>query len=140
MSIEAEIRNYLAGVGGVTALVSTRIYQLVSPQHPTYPLIRIQEIDEFERQHLTAPAGLFRTRLQIDAYVDARTPDPYTAATAIGDAVHAALAATVSGTLGSSPALVIGGIFLQDRAAGYEAEELRLIRERRDYTVQYAPL
>lgn len=140
MTIEAELRSYLAGVVGVTSLVSTRIYQLIAPQHPTYPLIRLQEVDEFELYHLTAQTGLRRARIQFDSYVDARTSDPYTSVTDIGDAIHAALNATLISTLGSSPAFRVRGIFLQDRSTLYEAEELRLVRERRDYAVQYAPV
>jgi len=139
MTIEGELRAYLVLDAGVTALVSTRVYQLVAPQGGTFPLVRIQCIDEQEESHLLQPSGLFRTRVQIDSYVKVEgSANPYSDVTAIGTAIHAALSATTVSTLGSSPALTVRGIFLLDRSASYESDELMLVRERRDYAVQYA--
>lgn len=144
MTIEQGIVERLGAIAAVTAIVSTRIWQLKLPQNPTLPAIRVQQIGEVEDFHARGPVGLKRSRIQVDAYV----PDSgsfYTAGTTLADAIHgnglgvnATGLSGFIGELGGSPPLIyIAAIFRDSRRPMYEADELRLLRVSQDYLVYW---
>ena len=67
--IEKAIRSILVADATVTALVGTRIYKDLMPQHPTLPLLVLKKIDK--RTGLTLgrdAAGMNRIRMQVDCW------------------------------------------------------------------------
>ena len=128
-------------MSAVTTLVSTRVYMLVLPQSPTWPAVRVAVIDEPLETTVDGEQELARARVQVDAWIDATTADPYTAAIALADAIHGdgSYAAPTGlqhwqGSIGS-PAITVKGIERIDRDVSYEADVERLIRVRQDYQV-----
>lgn len=131
MTVEIATRAHLLTVSAVSAIVATRIYQLVLPQKPTLPALRLQLIDQPIGYHQRGPDGATRSRLQIDAYGSAAVADPYGAVLALADAVDDAL----SGQVFESDGLQITGCRRSSRRVGYEAEEMRVVRCIQDYTI-----
>lgn len=87
MTAAQALRYRLANTGGVTSLVSSRVYLTGNvPQDTPYPYITVFEVDSVGHHHFTAAAGLLTTRVQIDMYAREAT-----AAYAIADAVRTAL-------------------------------------------------
>lgn len=134
MTVEHAVRSYLLTVAAVTSIVSQRVYQLILPEKPTLPAVRIQLIDEPKDYHMRGATNETRARLQIDAYGSASAAvaaDPYAVVTNLADAIDDAL----SGQVFESEGLRISGAFRNSRRVGYESEELRLLRCLQDYTV-----
>jgi hypothetical protein len=134
VTVEQAVLDHLVADGDVAALVGTRVYQLVLPQGGTLPAVRVQLIDEPVDYHLRGEVDITRARVQVDAYAgEASGVDPYSGATALGEAIHAALSGMKFSV--GSPALEVTGVFRQNREVLYEAEELRLVRVLQDYWV-----
>lgn len=131
MTVEVAAKAHLLTVAAVTAIVSTRIYQLILPMKPTLPALRVQLIDQPIGYHQRGPDGATRSRLQVDAYGSAAVADPYSAVLTLADAVDAAL----SGQVFTSEGLRITGCLRNSRRVGYESDELRLVRCMQDYTI-----
>lgn len=144
MTPEAAVIEVLGTMADVTSLVSVRIYQLRLPQKPTLPAIRVQLISEPTDYHLRGGSGMYRSRVQVDAYaVEASGQNPYVTATDLGEAIHGDDAGSGlsgwTGLVGGSPAqLRIHAIQRVDRQVGYEDEELREVRDRQDYLVHWS--
>lgn len=145
MTIEQGIYERLLALASLTALVGTRVYQMKLPQSPALPAVRVQRISGVGRQHLRGPDGLFRSRVQIDAYAQ-ETGDWYTSVTAVAAAVRGNGAGTLAtgvwgwmGELGGSPpAILVRNIeLMHDGLPALEAGELRLARVRQDYMVHW---
>lgn len=135
MTVEEAIVERLGATSAVTALVSTRIYQLKLPQQPTYPAIRVQLVVERTGHHLRGRDGLAPVRVMVDMFaMEVSGSDPYASATTVGATVFDALDGKRF-LAGSPPALNIRGVLRVDRRVGYEADELRLVRESQDYMV-----
>lgn len=131
MTVEMAVLTRLGQVSAVTAIVSTRIYQLKLPQTPTLPAIRVQLISDPRGHHLRGPDGARRARVQVDLFVSESVADPYGSLTTLGDAVSDVL---------DGKAFIVGdvrvtGALQADRSVAYEPPELRLVRERHDYVV-----
>ena len=133
MTVEEAVLDQLLATSAVTALVGTRIYQLVLPEHPTLPAIRVQLVDEPENYHLRGNDRLTFARVQVDSYArKVSGGDPYLSAVTIADAVNAAL--TVYGwSVGSPPR--VANAFRILRRSMFESEELQLVRVWQDYHV-----
>jgi hypothetical protein len=130
----------LAAIAAVTALVpASRIYQLILQQRTTLPAIRVQRIDTIEFAHLRGTAAHFRSRVQVDAVVDASVG--IAAAQAIDAAAHGAGDGTAlagwKGAIGSPP-FAISAILPLDVRDFYSPDELRQIGVSRDYDVWHA--
>lgn len=134
MTVEQAVVDRLRTTAGVSALVGTRVYQLLLPQQPTLPAIRVQLIDEPRWYHLRGESAVTRARVQVDVFEAATIAAPYVSAAAVADAVDAALSGQVF-TDGSPTTLEVVGVFRQDRQVLYEADELRLVRVLQDYWV-----
>lgn len=127
----------LLATSAVTALVSTRVYAMTLPQHPTFPAIRVSLIDEPEQYHLRGKERMTRARVQVDCFARKMSGnDPKALATSIATAVNDAL--TVEGWSVGSPPLVVSGAFQILRRLVFESEELQIVREMRDFRIHSA--
>jgi hypothetical protein len=146
MTPEVAIAERLLEIGALTALISTRVYQLRLPQSTALPAVRVQVVGETEDAHLRGTGALSRTRVQVDAYAyEASGGDPYAEATAVAEAIHGdgsgtGLAGWVGESGGSPAELAVLSIVRVDRFVDYEAAELRLVRVRQDYHVWWKRL
>lgn len=131
MTVEMAVLTRLGQVAAVTAVVSTRIYYLKLPQTPRLPAIRVQLISDPKGHHLRGPDGTTGARVQVDLFVSESVADPYGSLSALGAAVSDAL----DGATFVVSDVRVTGAFQIDRAIEYEPPELRLLRERQDYTV-----
>lgn len=69
MSASEIIRARLLAIPAVTALVGTRIYNLVLPSNlDTFPAVRVQRISDVEVTHLRGVGALHTARVQVDAF------------------------------------------------------------------------
>jgi hypothetical protein len=147
MSPEEAVLARLLGISDLTALVSTRIYMLKLPQHPTLPAVRVQKIASVRDQHLRGPGHLYRTRVQVDAYAaESSGSDPYQAVSAVAAAIRGdGLGESASGLwgwigdAGGSPSLrIYNAELVGDDDPFYEAAELRAVRIRQDYLIHWS--
>jgi len=121
--------------------VGTRIYQLVLPESPTYPAVRVQLIDDPMSSHLRGVNALTRARVQTDAYIEATGDDPYATVTQLVTDIIGALTDDGPFTAGSPPARRVTGVLpILPRMVMYEADELRLIRVMQDFFVWSRPV
>jgi hypothetical protein len=132
VTVETAVRARLLAASGVTALVSTRITQLVLPQKPTLPAIRVQLIDQPPFYHLRGDVRLMRSLVQVDCF--GAEIVGYTAVEAIADAVDAALTGQPF-ALGSPTEIEITGVLRQSRRPMLEDGELRQVRIQQDFVV-----
>ena len=64
----SKIKTYLS-VAGVSAIVSTRVYPVITPKNPTPPYIVYREVSNVPQNVLAAEdAPIDRSRIQIDCY------------------------------------------------------------------------
>ncbi len=68
MSIEDAVFNRLDGHAGLTALVASRIYPVMSPQNPTTPYVTYQRISTDRVSLLGEDTDIARPRFQISAW------------------------------------------------------------------------
>lgn len=144
MTPEEAVTSRLMAMTAVTALVGTRVYMLVLPQHPTLPAVRVQRIDGLRGQHLRGPDGVTRTRVQVDAYADAGGADGYGSVTALAAAILGnGLGSSASGlwgwigTIGSPGLRVLNVEVEDDGGVEYEGDELGLVRYRQDFMLHW---
>ena len=147
MTVEEAIRTRIETLAPVIALVGDRVYLDKAPQGTEYPVIVVQLIDDPASYHLRGPHGLRRARVQVDAYATETSEngnDAYLEASALAEAIHgdglgpnATGIAGWFGTIDGSPDLTIQGCFCIDRTRGYEAEDMREIRIRQDFYVNF---
>lgn len=140
MSPEEAVAERLLDIGAVTVIVGARVYMDKLPQGGTYPAVIVQLVHEPSEYHLRG--GLRdRARVQVDAYVqEANGVDAYAQVMDLADAINGDDAGSgLSGWRGEvgSPALTVTGIRRIIRVRHYEAEELRLLRQRQDFWVHF---
>jgi len=68
MSLPGDIRTYLVGVAGLTALVGSRIYPVFASSAATFPYIVYSKITADHINHMTAAAGLSSHLYQFDIF------------------------------------------------------------------------
>lgn len=68
MSIESALFSYLSGVGGIAAIVGTRIHPLELPQNAVFPCITYQVISFQHTDSLTGSSGLGTARIQVNCW------------------------------------------------------------------------
>lgn len=67
--MKADLRAYLIGDSGVSALIGSRLYWSRAPQAPTYPLVIYTAITESEEEILDAStSGLRQRTIQFTAW------------------------------------------------------------------------
>lgn len=147
MTPEEAVRERLLSIAAVTAIVGSRVHQLVLPQEPTLPAIRVQLIDDVPSYHLRGENGLVPSRVQVDSYAGiASGQDPYARAGALASAVEgnweggspsppSGLSGWRGSLGGSPPSFYIGFAKRVDRAATFEAAPVSMVRIRLDYIV-----
>jgi hypothetical protein len=140
MTVEAAVRARLATDAGLEALVGGRVYQLKLPQTVTLPAVLVQLVDELPAYHLRGGVGLTGARVQTDVYAaEASGADPYAVATAVAEAVDAALSG-LKGDVGTPPGRHVAGAFRISRRPLYEGESLREVRISQDFAVWSSPI
>lgn len=72
MSIEGALYDRLSGYAGLSALVSTRIYNFELPQNPTYPAVAFAKIDSSPIQAMGSNAGLIQSRWIVISFAATR--------------------------------------------------------------------
>lgn len=132
MTVEQAVRDRLLASPSVTALVAQRVYQLVLPQKPTLPAIRVQLVDEPTTHHLRGVDGSRASLVQVDAFV--AESSGYGTCVALADAIDAALNGAQFNGAGS-PAVTVRGAFRGGRTPFHVSGELRQVRIMQDYTV-----
>ena len=68
MSIETAFYSYVTSKASITSLVSTRIYPLLAPDTPTYPLIVYTVFAEGHDHDMGGATGLADLTMQIDVW------------------------------------------------------------------------
>lgn len=109
--IEEGIYSYISGVAAITAIVSTRIYPVLVPQNPTYPLVRYQKISGVRLHTLDQAVGMVRSIYQFDAWAET-----YLAAKQLSRELRLALD-SYRGIMGSD---TIHGAFVRNELDVYE--------------------
>lgn len=136
MTAEEAICAQLLATAGVTALVSTRVYQLRLPQGPTLPAIRVQAVGTIDFYHLRGGDVAERARIQTDAYAaEASGVDPYAQAVSVAEAIYTALNGQRFVVNDSPASLQVTGVLRAGRQVFYEPEELRTVRIMQDWIV-----
>lgn len=142
MTVEEAVRARLLAIPGVSALVGTRVYLQILPQHPPLPAIVVQVVGDDYDMHLRGGTNARRARVQIDAYDRETGADPYGTVSEIADAIAGDGAGSGlwgwTGASESPATLRITAAALVDRDAHYEAGELRLVRMRQDFLIWWA--
>lgn len=139
MTPEAAI---LARIVALNTSAGARVYQLKLPQSPTLPAVRVQLVDDLTQAHLRGGGSNLRVaRVQVDAYArEGSGTDPYAEATDLAAEITGDDAGSgLSGFRGTVSGMAIESVQVIDRQAMYEAEELRLVRVRQDFSVWYRP-
>jgi hypothetical protein len=138
VTIEMAVRDFVAGVTAVAALVSTRVYQLTMPQTPTFPAVRVLLADDPVIYALDGPMRLRKAIVQIDAFdQEASGVDPYVSVAALATAIDDAVSGYTGPMPTGSPSLDVRGVFRTDRKATYDPDELRVLRIIQLYDVWY---
>ena len=137
MTVEEAVIARLVGHEAVDALVAGRVWNLMLPENPRLPAVRVQLIAGGATYHLRGGSLVERSRVQVDAYAGVESGgDPYAAAVAVADAVQVALSGGAPYAVGGSPAdVVILGAFAEPRMPLYEPGALRLVRMLQDYQI-----
>ncbi len=144
MTVEEAICARVESLTPVTTLVGSRVYLDKAEQGAPYPLVVVQLVDDIAGYHLRGPNGSSRARVQTDVYAqEASGVDPYDQASTLAEAIHGdghgTSASGIHGWIGAvgSPAFEVLGCFRVDRTRGYEGEEMRVVRIRQDYYVEF---
>lgn len=146
MTPEQAVCDRILSLSAVTALVGTRVYQLKLPQKGTLPAVRVQLISEPTSYHLRGGSGMYRSRVQVDAYAaEASGGDPYASATDVAAAIHgddagSGLSGWTEDVGGSPPSMRVHTVQRVDRRVSYDAEERREVRCQQDYMVHWSPM
>lgn len=149
MTVEEAMLERILAISAVAALVSTRAYPLLLPQHPELPAIRVQLVNAGRSYHLRGQTNHGNDLLQVDSYAERRSgTDPFADASDLADAIQgdwnpndppSAEAPGLSGWRGraggSPPTYQIDGVFFVNRRSMFEPNEFRLVRISTDYRV-----
>jgi hypothetical protein len=132
VTVETAVRTRLAAAGGVTAIAGQRVYQLVLPQKPTLPAVRVQLVDEPKTYHLRGGELMTRALVQTDCF--GAESGGYAAVETLAAAVETALTGEPF-FVGTPSAIEITGAFRVSRRPMFESGELRQVRISQDFVV-----
>lgn len=137
MDVVEAVRGVILSLTPVTTLVGARVYSGILPQGlQDFPAVRLQRVDNFEDMHLRGSNGVLAARVQVDTFARTRAAVHATDAAMVGPGDGTGLVGW-TGTAGGSPGMEILAILpIIDREL-YDADELKLFRIWRDYSVQY---
>lgn len=113
MTIEEGLYDFLSTDGGISALVSTRVYPGTLPQNWTAPAISYQRISGNRVRNLSGPAGRAAPRIQIDCWADS-----YSGSKALATAVRSAM----DGYAGLMGTTTVGSVVLESDLDFYEPD------------------
>jgi hypothetical protein len=127
MDILEGLHAYLSAQAGITAKVSTRIYQNVVPQNVAKPYLTLEQISVTTRYTHQGDADLDTARIQISAI-----GDTLKSANEVSIAVHTAL----SGYVGAMSSVNTYGTFRDNKQNFYE-DDTKLHVSTQDYFITY---
>lgn len=148
MTIEEAVCARLLAISPVTALVGSRVYLQLLPQNGILPAIRVQQISEATESHHRGVNNLRRTRVQVDVFAAVSSGvDPYSTAMAIAEAIDgdwltgnppSGLSGWQGTAGGSPPTIAVQFVDRVERRPMFEADELKQVRIRQDYMIQWS--
>lgn len=143
MTVDGAIADRLRADPKVAALVGARVYRLKLPPKSLLPAIRVQHISRVEFEgHLRGRAGLFRSRIQVDAfateYVGINTVPAGTEDLVM--AIDDALVAQAFDSRDSASSVRIWFIAQSNAIEESEPNELREVNGQQDYFVFWSRL
>lgn len=126
--IEAGLQQRLVADGDFAALIANRLYPVIWPDAPTFPLVTYQRVSTVTQNMLSGPLSMATVRMQYDAwgitYSDAK-------------AAAAALTASLEGFQGTLPnGIAVDNIVLDSSFDLYDSPSLRF-RVSSDFLVTY---
>lgn len=126
--IESALLQQLTANIDVTALVETRIYPVVWPDTPVFPLVTYQRISTVTQSVFSGPLSMATVRLQIDAWGAG-----YSDAKAVAEAINKAL----EGFQGTLPdGTRVDDIILDSQFDLFDSPSLRF-RVSSDFLISY---
>jgi hypothetical protein len=132
VTVETAVWTKLSATAGVSSIASTRVYQLVLPQKPTLPAVRVQLVDEPKTYHMRGGVLLTRALVQTDCF--GAESGGYAPIETLAAAVEAALTGEPF-FVGTPSAIEITGAFRVSRRPMFESGELRQVRISQDFVV-----
>lgn len=131
LAIEEGLVYKLANTAGITALVSTRVYNLRIPQGATLPCITITRIStpRLHTHDTSGSAGTAYPRIQIDAW-----GVTHSSVKAITNAVRAALEGYKGTITSGADTVTVQGALTDDETIEFDSET-ELYRSRTDWIV-----
>lgn len=131
LALEEGLVYGLANNAGVSALVSTRVYNLRIPQGATFPLITIARVSTTRilSQDSSGSSGTANARVQIDAWAST-----HKVAKQITDAVRAYLNGLKATITSGADTIVIQAGLVDQETPEYDTE-INLYRGRSEYIV-----
>lgn len=109
--IDEDFVTYLETQAAITNIVSTRIYPLLPPQNPTYPLVTYEHVDTGRGLTFSGQTEFENTDIRITGW-----GSTYTVAKSIRDAL-ATLLRNFSGTMGTT---TVKKLFIRGDADQYD--------------------
>lgn len=117
----------------VTAIVSAQVFAQNFPPKFTPPGVRVQRIGEVQGGHLRGTSNIRRARVQVDSVGSSRATAVALDEAVFGDGVATGLA----NFHGAMSGLVITCAMPESVDEGYDPDELKQYRIRRDYMVTW---
>ena len=147
MRLGDAIQARLLAIADLSALVESRVYELVLPQNEKRASVRFQVLGTPRPSHFRGPINHVMQRVQVDHYVPTSAADPIATVHAMGDAaIGNGLGPQASGlygwagVLGGSPDTPIHIFAVEltnDGDQTYEEDAILRIRLRQEYRVHW---
>ena len=116
MLIEQALMTLLNATAALTAVTSTRIYFVKSPQDVTAPYVVVSKISSVRQHDHDGAAGLAQARFQFSCFATT-----YTVVKTMAAAIQSALQG-YSGTMGGAGGVTVNGAFYEDETDFWEEE------------------
>jgi hypothetical protein len=134
MEPEESVLERLIGIPESYAALEGRIWLHKREQSSAYPCARVGLVTDSSRYHLRGGSNTGTAFVQVDVWAEeAGASDPYASAAGAAAVINAVL----SGKQWRSAGLRITGAFRRARRAGYDPDELRLVRISQDFEVWF---
>jgi hypothetical protein len=114
MIIENALLTYLGAQGGLTALVSTRIYYVKAVQNTAYPYIVFFKVSSPRNHSYSGSSHLAESRFQFSIFAET-----YNETKSIAAQLQTALQGK-TGNIGTSPGVDVGATFYSNETDMYE--------------------
>lgn len=145
MHLTGALRVHMLTLDPVTALVASRIRLFkIRQSEPTFPVVRLQDIGQFQRMHHRGALSVKNARVQVDSIaMEGNGIDVESVAWAVDQAILGP--GDGSGLLGfkgdiGSPSVRIYSVIDGGALPGYDAQELKQFKVMRNYLIEFADL